>query len=68
MDENGLVSVKGVARMLSCSERHVWTLHLSGRLPKAVRLGRSVRWDRALLLAWIGAGCPAREKMEEVKG
>ena len=52
---------KAAARLLGISERHLWALHSSGRLPTPVRLGRSVRWRRDELLAWLEAGCPSRD-------
>ena len=58
--EQSCYDVKDVSRVLSVSIRHVWRLHDSGRLPAAVRLGKSVRWPRVLIEAWIAAGCPAQ--------
>ncbi len=57
-----LLDVKGVAGLLRCSERHVWRLADRKAMPAAVRLGALVRWDRAAVLAWIAAGCPAQTK------
>ena len=59
---------KAAARLLGISERHLWSLHASGRLPMPVRMGRSVRWLTHELLAWLDAGCPAREKWGEMRG
>ncbi|MDY7108774.1 MAG: helix-turn-helix domain-containing protein [Planctomycetota bacterium] len=56
-----------VAKLLSVSERHVWTLHATGRLPRPIRLGRSVRWDYAELLAWMKAGAPPRARWEQMR-
>lgn len=52
-----LLSVKQVAGVLGISTRHVWKLVASGRLPKCVRLSRSVRWRRADIEAFVAAGC-----------
>jgi excisionase family DNA binding protein len=65
--ESGLVNVKAAAALVGCSDRHVWGLARSGRMPRPVRLGRAVRWRRAELLAWIQAGCPARERWEALR-
>jgi predicted DNA-binding transcriptional regulator AlpA len=54
----GLIDVKAVAALLNCSERHVWRLAVRRAMPAACRLGVLVRWNRALILAWIAAGCP----------
>lgn len=62
-----VVPASGVAALLQISERHVHALHGSGRLPHAIRLGRSVRWNVAELTAWRDAGCPARDEWEHVR-
>lgn len=54
-----LVDVRAVAAMLGCSTRHVHRLADAGLMPQPVRLGVLVRWQRAKLLDWIAAGCPA---------
>ena len=56
-----------VAGLLGISERHLWTLHSSGRLPRPVKLGRSVRWNRRELQEWLDAGCPSRDRWEHDK-
>ena len=53
-----------VAKLLGISERHVWALNSSGRLPRPVRLGRAVRWNLAELCAWLDANCPERSRWE----
>lgn len=75
---NGLVTVtklerlgldaKGVSELLGISQRHLWKLHAGARIPEPIRLGRSVRWNRAELLAWMEAGAPARDEWESQKG
>ena len=61
------LSVADVAELLDVSQRHVWKLNARGGLPAPVRLGRSVRWNRAELVAWLNAGCPARVEWESMK-
>ena len=61
------VPARQVAKLLSISERHVWALDSSGRLPSPNRLGRSVRWNVNELRAWQDAGCPARDEWERIK-
>lgn len=55
-----------VARLLSVSERHVWSLHSSGRLPRPVRFGRSVRWPYDTLNKWVAFGAPNRDAWERM--
>lgn len=52
-----LLPVGEVAELLKVSERHVWRLADSGRMPAPVRLGKTCRWSRAALVAWITGGC-----------
>ncbi len=56
-----------VAKLLGISQRHLWNLSTTGRLPRPDRLGRSVRWNRAELEAWLAAGGPTRDKWERIK-
>lgn len=53
-----------VAKLLGISERHLWALNSSGWLPRPVRFGRAVRWNRAELQAWLDAGAPERSTWE----
>ncbi len=57
-----------VAKLLTISERHLWALHSSGRLPRPIRLGRSVRWNHDELRRWLDAGCPDRATWEANRG
>lgn len=61
------VPARQVAKLLSISERHVWALNSSGRIPRPSRLGRAVRWNLNELRAWQDAGCPAREEWARIK-
>ena len=55
-----LVDVKALARMLSTSVRSVWRMNSGGKVPRSVRVGRSVRWNVATIREWIDLGCPDR--------
>jgi excisionase family DNA binding protein len=48
-----LLDVAAVARLLDCSQRHVWRLTDSGEFPRPVSVGRLKRWPRSSVLAWI---------------
>lgn len=61
------LDAKGVAELLDISQRHVWKLHAGGLIPRPLRFGRSVRWNRAELLAWLEAGAPSRDEWESRK-
>ncbi len=53
-----LLSVAEVASLLNVCERHVYRMADAGQLPRPLRIGRTVRWDRRALERWIDAGCP----------
>jgi predicted DNA-binding transcriptional regulator AlpA len=55
------ISARDLAEMLDVSLRQVWRLNSAGKLPKPIRLGGSVRWNRAEIQSWFEAGCPDRK-------
>ena len=64
------ISAKQLSQLLGVSLRQVWRLNATGKLPRLIRIGGSVRWNRAEVLRWFDAGCPDRqvwEAMEEVR-
>jgi len=54
-----LMTINDVARLLNCSTRTVYRLNDAGRMPRSVRLGSLVRWNRSEIEQWITDGCPA---------
>jgi len=58
------LSASEVAETLGISERHLWSLHAAGLVPRPVSLGRSKRWPVDELRAWLAAGSPPRDKWE----
>lgn len=58
-DPARMMDVEAVATMLTVSTRHVYRLADSGRMPRPVKLGGAVRWDRQSITDWIDAGCPS---------
>jgi len=61
------IRAKELAALLGVSLRQVWRLSSSGKLPKPLRLGGSVRWSLKEIEAFVEAGCPDRQTWEEVK-
>ncbi len=57
---NDLMDVGEVAAKLRCSKRHVYRLSDSGRLPRPVKLGALVRWNRQTIDRWLTDGCPTQ--------
>ena len=56
-NDSALLSVKDVARLLGCSSRHIYRMSDIGKMPRPVRLGSLVRWNRSALEQWIAEGC-----------
>jgi excisionase family DNA binding protein len=59
-----LLDVHAVASLLDCSPRHVYRLSDGGHMPRPLRLGSLVRWDRSALEQWIADGCPSQRRAE----
>lgn len=56
-EDSLLLSVQQVSGLLNCSTRHVYRLSDAGRMPRPVKLGALVRWDRKAIEQWIADGC-----------
>ena len=56
-----------VAKLLGISLRHLHGLNSNGRLPRPVRLGKSVRWPVDEIRAWLAAGAPPRDRWERLR-
>lgn len=68
-EQSLLLSAKNLARLLNVSVRQVWRLNSSAKLPKAIRIGGSVRWAESTISKWLAKGAPDRatfEAMQEV--
>ena len=58
-DSAGMYDAESLARLLKCSTRTIYRLCDAGRMPRPIKLGALVRWPRAAIVDWIGAGCPS---------
>ncbi|MFO0180550.1 MAG: helix-turn-helix transcriptional regulator [bacterium] len=54
-------TIKQLAAYLGSSTRHVRRQVELGRIPKPVRLGRRLMWDRQRIEEWSEQGCPQVE-------
>lgn len=63
-----VISAKQLSEMLGVSVRQVWRLNATGKLPKQIRLGGSVKWKRNEIIDWLGQNCPDRQTWEAMKG
>ena len=60
-----LLTAAEAAGLLKVSRRQLDRLNVSDGIgPRPVRIGRSVRWQRAELTAWVTAGCPDRSEWD----
>jgi excisionase family DNA binding protein len=50
---SGTYTVADLARLLQCSERHVWRQIDLGAIPGKILFGRLVRFSRAVVDAWL---------------
>ena len=50
------------AKLAGVSRAHWRKLYAADQTPRPIRLGRSVRWLRDELVAWMRAGCPPYDK------
>lgn len=62
-----LLSVSQVALMLGWGESVVRQRDKAGLLPKAIKTGGTIQWNRQELNSWMNAGCPARQQWEMTK-
>jgi len=62
-----LLNVGQVAELCGCSSRHVYRQSDSGRMPRPVKLGNLVRWNRAAIEDWIEAGCPTTRRVSATR-
>jgi len=62
--EKLLLTGKDLADALAIGVRTLWRHDSLGRLPRAVTIGKSKRWRRREIEAWINAGCPVRREWE----
>jgi predicted DNA-binding transcriptional regulator AlpA len=63
-----LISHKEAARMCGGLSQSMWfSLISAGKTPAPIQLGRRRLWRRDELEAWCQAGCPNRDKWEQLK-
>ena len=55
------------ASMLGISRSHFYKLRASDSLPAPIRLGRCTRWRADELRDWVEAGCPPRNRWEQIR-
>lgn len=66
-DPGEMLSRAGVAHLLACSIKTVKRLEDAGGMPAPVRINSLRRWQRSVIVEWIAAGCPKRQKQKGVR-
>ena len=63
-----LLTAEEAAERLGISPAHFFRMNSSGALgPRPIKLGEKCsRWRAAELQAWVDAGCPTREKWQDM--
>ena len=59
-----LIPVREVARLTGLSERTIWSMSASRRMPAPLKLGSRSLWVRDQLVRWTQAGCPSTAPMK----
>lgn len=54
-DDRWLITIPEAARLLGVGRTKAFQMAKSGELPGVIRLGRSVRVSKPVLLRWLGA-------------
>lgn len=58
-----LLNMHQVCALTGFTRVHINNLANTGRMPKPLKIGRSIRWRASDIDAWIDAGCPCVESM-----
>lgn len=62
-----LLSAHEMMRLLDIARSTLYLWDQEGRIPRPVKIGSRVYWRRDEMNQWVAAGCPPREKWQEMK-
>jgi predicted DNA-binding transcriptional regulator AlpA len=62
-----LLTAAEAAAMCNVSLRTWWAWDATGKIPRAIRIGRKVFWRPEELKDWVAAGCPERAVWEAMQ-
>ena len=65
--ESLLLKACDAAALFTTSERTWRTWDTTGKIPRAIRIGRKVFWRPEELRDWVAAGCPDRAAWEAMR-
>lgn len=57
-DPDPILTVEELARLLRLNRKTVYEAFQRGQIPGGRRIGRTIRFARAVVLAWLAAGDP----------
>ena len=63
-----LLTAKQLGLSLGLSQRQVFRLNSSGKIPAPVKIGGATRWKLSDISLWQDQNCPEREEFEARKG
>ena len=67
-ETKALLCDRDCAALVGVARSTWWTWSALGHVPRPLKIGRTCRWRRNEIMAWIEAGCPGRARWEEMKG
>lgn len=67
LEKTRLIPAAVLRKVLAVSRAHVYVMEQNGSIPRAIRIGRLMRWDRSEIESWMDAGCPARDEWEAIR-
>jgi predicted DNA-binding transcriptional regulator AlpA len=59
-----VVTAKELGKILAVAVRTIWRYDEEGKIPRPLRIGRSVRWRLNEIQDWLNCGAPRREVWE----
>ena len=66
-DSKLLLSASELGALLGVNKSTVWSWHSSGKIPLPVRIGGTTRWRAEEIQGWVKAGCPARQRWQQIR-
>jgi len=59
-----LVDTREAAKLLNLCGKTLYSMEKDERMPRSIKIGRAVRWNREELRAWVNAGCPSVDEWQ----
>ncbi|AQT68312.1 putative transcriptional regulator [Anaerohalosphaera lusitana] len=62
-----LITAEQFGHILGLSKRQIFRLNATGRVPKPLKIGGAVRWNKGEIHAWLQKGAPDRLTWEAIQ-